>query len=47
MTVVTPDYVRLTPDRQSTRGSIWNRVVSARVECPQVQLGGLHRLHVT
>lgn len=29
ITVVTPDYVRLTPDRQSTRGSIWNRVVSA------------------
>lgn len=26
MTVVTPDYVRLTQDRQSTRGSIWNRV---------------------
>jgi hypothetical protein len=26
-TVVTPEFVRLTPDRQSKRGSIWNRVV--------------------
>jgi mannose-binding lectin 2 len=25
-TVVTPEFVRLTPDRQSKRGSIWNRV---------------------
>lgn len=32
MTLVTPDYVRLTPDRQSTRGGIWNRVVSTRAQ---------------
>ena len=27
-TVLTNDYIRLTPDRQSKKGSLWNTVVS-------------------
>ena len=30
-TIVTNNYVRLTADRQSQAGSIWNSVVSCRV----------------
>lgn len=29
-TMVTSQYVRLTPDERSREGSIWNRVVRAR-----------------
>ena len=32
-TVVTNQYVRLTPDRQSKRGAIWNRLVSIQTCC--------------
>lgn len=31
-TMVTSQYVRLTPDERSREGSIWNRVVRARGE---------------
>ena len=31
-TVVTSSYVRLTPDRQSKRGVLWNTVVSGAMK---------------
>ena len=37
-TVVTSSYVRLTPDRQSKQGSLWNNVVCVCVWCVHVCL---------
>lgn len=30
-TIITPEYIRLTPDMQSRRGAIWNTVVCRSV----------------
>jgi mannose-binding lectin 2 len=31
-TMVTPKFVRLTPDSQSKQGALWNSVVSAKIQ---------------
>lgn len=46
-TVVTGNYVRLTPDRQSKHGSLWNAVVNACMRSSLPFVVSATRVHAT